>query len=969
MPRPSSARRLALLGLLIASAPARGGEPGVTPRTPAEEHATLRLADPGLAITLVAAEPEVVSPVAVAWDEGGAMFVAEMIDYPIGAKSGRVKRLEDRDGDGVYERATVYAEGLPFPNGVLPYKGGVFVTAAPDLWYFKDTDGDGTADERRVMLTGFGEGNPQLRVNGLTWGLDNWVYGADGRSEGEVRRPGDPPAKAVSIRRRDFRFRPTTGEVEAVAGFSQFGLPRDDWGNRFPSWNTVPWRHVVLEERTLARNPYLAEPNSVAEILDPADDNRLFAISPPQTTFNRESVTTFNASCGPTIYRGDLLDVAYHGNAFVCESLTNLVHRRILEPAGPTFIARRADHGREFLASTDPAFRPVNLATGPDGALYVVDFYREMVEHPQFVPEDLRKAVDFRRWKDRGRIWRIGPSNFSSRGRSTIPRLGRAKPEELVSVLGHPNGWTRDTAQRLLVERGDGSAVPALIIAASKAANPLGRLHALATLDGLGALSDEQCSRSLHDPHPGVREAAARLSHGRMGPSRDLIGLADDPSIRVRLQAAIALGDFRGDETIRALAKIAARDADDEWVRLAVLSGLRDSARPFLREVLDANPDWLASPTPGAGWLLGQAASVLGVRGRLDDLNYLTSRLAPDPRGGDDRGRIALLAGLVDGLVRAGKSPQSLLASPSSAERELPRRVGVLLDRARRVVESEAEPSEVRARALRLLARLRPDAAAELIPDLLQPGRSSAIQVVAARSLADVGSPALASRVLGRWAVLGTSTRREVLATVLGLPALATSLLDALEAGSINPAELDPISRGTLERHPDPEFRKRAVALLAKSAPPDRREALRAYQAALTIPGDARRGAEVFAKNCQTCHQRRGVGLRVGPDLSGIAGRPAAALLTDILDPNRDVSPDYVTYSLMTRRGQVLSGLLAEETSTSLRLRRAEGVEEAILRSEVEEFRSTGRSLMPEGLEQTVNVQGIADLLAYLRQP
>lgn len=566
MPRPSHARAIACLGLLAALAAIAADEPGVAPRTPAEERATFRLADPGLGITLVAAEPEVVSPVAIAWDEAGGMFVAEMIDYPIGSKSGRVKRLEDRDGDGVYEHATVYAEGLPFPNGVLPYRGGVFVTAAPDLWYFKDTDGDGQADERRVVLTGFGEGNPQLRVNGLTWGLDNWVYGADGRSEGEVRRPGDPPEKAVSIRRRDFRFRPSTGMVEAVAGFSQFGLPRDDWGDRFPSWNTVPWRHVVLEERTLARNPYLAEPGAVAEILDPADDNRLFAISPPQTTFNRESVTTFNASCGPTIYRGDLLGPAYLGNAFVCESLTNLVHRRTLEPSGPTFLARRAEQGREFLASTDRAFRPVNLATGPDGALYVVDFYREMVEHPQFVPEDLRKSVDFRRWKDRGRIWRIAPGNPPSRERPAIPRSGQAETTELVALLAHPNGWTRDTAQRLLVERRDEKAVPVLIDAANKTAKPLSRLHALATLDGLGALDDAQRARSLHDPHPGVREAAARLSDGRGELARDLIGLADDPSIRVRLRAAIALGDLPGIQATRALARIAARDADDVGV-------------------------------------------------------------------------------------------------------------------------------------------------------------------------------------------------------------------------------------------------------------------------------------------------------------------------------------------------------------------------------------------------------------------
>ena len=224
------------------------------------------------------------------------------------------------------------------------------------------------------------------------------IYAANGRSDGAVRSPNDPPAKAVSIQSPRFAVPPggATGtraeatNVEAIAGFSQFGLAHDDWGNRFPSWNTVPVRHVVLEQLTLDRNPYLAETSCVASILDMADGGRIFSISPAQARFNRESVAFFNASCGPMIERGGLLPDAYHGNAFVCEPLSNLVHRRVLEPDGVTFVARRVEQGKEFLASSDPAFRPVNLATGPDGALYIVDMYRELVEHPQFVPESVR---------------------------------------------------------------------------------------------------------------------------------------------------------------------------------------------------------------------------------------------------------------------------------------------------------------------------------------------------------------------------------------------------------------------------------------------------------------------------------------------------------------------------------------------------------------------------------------------------
>ncbi|MGC8643393.1 MAG: PVC-type heme-binding CxxCH protein, partial [Isosphaeraceae bacterium] len=427
-----------------------GQSPG--PLAPAAEKATFRLADPGLAIDLVAAEPDVKSPVAIAWDAAGALYVAEMIDYPAAPPAGRIRRLEDRDGDGRYERATVFAEGLPFPNGVLPTFGGVLVTAAPDIVFLRDRDGDGRAEERKVILTGFGEGNTQLRVNGLFWGLDNWIYAANGRSDGEVRSPSWPAGKIVAIRRRDvrFRFRPGSAdvEVEAIAGFSQFGLAHDDWGNRFPSWNTIPIRHVVLEQSALVRNPFLAETSSVAPILDEADRGRVYSISPVQTRFNRESVDYFNASCGPTIFRGDGLPHMYRGNAFVCEPLTNLVHRRVLDPAGCTFRALRVEVQREFLAATDPAFRPVNLTTGPDGALYIVDMYREMVEHPDFVPAELRKSIEFRRWHDRGRIWRVRTATWKKDVNASIRpiALGNASVDELVKDLNHPVGWWRDTA-------------------------------------------------------------------------------------------------------------------------------------------------------------------------------------------------------------------------------------------------------------------------------------------------------------------------------------------------------------------------------------------------------------------------------------------------------------------------------------------------------------------------------------------
>ena len=250
--------------------------------------------------------------------------------------------------------------------------------------FLRDSDGDGVADERRVVFTGFGEGNQQLRANGLVWGLDNWIYGANGRSDGLVRRPDDRPQNGVSIRTRDFRFRPDGSHFEPVIGQSQFGQTRDDWGNRFLSWNTIAIRQTLFDEADLARNPQLAG-HAVVNLADPADSGEVFPLAPRPQTFNRESTNHYNALCGLTIFRGDALGAEKKGQAFVGESLCGLVHHRALTPRGPTFLSRRVESGKEFLAGADPWFHPVFLATGPDGALYVADFYRRWVEHPQFV--------------------------------------------------------------------------------------------------------------------------------------------------------------------------------------------------------------------------------------------------------------------------------------------------------------------------------------------------------------------------------------------------------------------------------------------------------------------------------------------------------------------------------------------------------------------------------------------------------
>jgi putative membrane-bound dehydrogenase-like protein len=982
MVRDSRWLALALVVTLPLSSRAQG--PGAPPRPPREEQASFVLADPELTIELVASEPEVASPVAIAWDEEGRLFVAEMLDYPTATTAGRIRMLEDRDRDGRYERATVFAEGLPFPNGLLPCFGGLLVTAAPNIWFLRDRDGDGRAEDRRVVLTGFGEGNTQLRVNGLAWGLDNRIYAANGRSDGEVGIAGVVDFPTVSMRRRDLRFRlsPTAEPraiavdahgVEPIAGFSQFGLAHDDWGNRFPSWNTIPIRHVVLEQQALDRNPYLAETSSVAPILEVSDGGRIFPISPPQPRFNRESVAFFNASCGPLIERGGLLPAAYRGNAFVCEPLANLVHRRVLEPAGVTFVARRTEQGREFLASSDPAFRPVNLANGPDGALYVVDMYRELVEHPQFVPEPARDSIDFRSWHDRGRIWRIRPRSEGS-DTARQPRLRRADVRTLVALLGNRNAWWRATAQRLLVERlprePRGATVSQLLAVVQESPNTMARLHALWTLEGIGSVDATVVRRLAADANPLLREHALRVAaavqparYEPLIPTDGLIRLADDPAIRVRLQAALALSDRRRKEpgVLWVLGQIAARDASDPWIRLAILSGLAESSADFI-----ALCDKIR-PSEGRSELLSQCAAIVGVRGDAIELAKLLGTIAEPNREEAMTDAMTLLAGLAAGLERAGKSLHALVGAPPAELKGRLERLSPLWPIASTTAASGRAVPE-RLAALDALARGRPDLAEVIIPELMSSGQPREIQMAAARAVARVGRTALADKALDRWESLALVTRRELLSALSGSPALAEPLVRAMERQVIAPRELDAATREGLRRLADPALRARAAAVLATFAPPRRSAVIGRYQSALKLTGEPDRGRSVFARSCQTCHQHQGQGKRVGPDLSGIAGRAPDALLSDILDPNKDLEPDYVVLAAATRRGQVYSGLLAEETGTTVKLRRAEGVEDTLLRSEIDELRSTGQSLMPEGLEQSIDPQEMADLIAFLRK-
>ena len=405
---------------------------------------------PGFEVEQVAAEPLVQSPIAFAWGPDGKFWVVEMGDYPLGVDGkgkpgGKIKFLESTKGDGIYDKATVFLDNLSFPTGVMPWRKGVLVTCAPEIFYAEDTDGDGKADLRVPLYLGFGEGNQQHRVNSLVWGLDNWIYCANGDSNGAIRSV--KTGATVDISGRDLRIRPDTGDLDPQSGRTQYGRSRDDWDNWFGNNNSNPMYHFALADHYLRRNPHLAAPNPRVQVSVVPGTSRVYPVSRTLPRFNDPGVANhFTSACSAIVYRDDLFGPAFANNTFVSEPVHNLIHREIMTPKGVTFTSHRAadEEQAEFLASSDNWFRPTMIQTGPDGALWVADMYRQVIEHPEWIPKDWQKRLDLRAGHDKGRIYRVYPVGRRPR---PIPRLDGLDVAGLVAALDSPSGWQRDLAR------------------------------------------------------------------------------------------------------------------------------------------------------------------------------------------------------------------------------------------------------------------------------------------------------------------------------------------------------------------------------------------------------------------------------------------------------------------------------------------------------------------------------------------
>ncbi|MEY2880273.1 MAG: hypothetical protein RLZZ15_2653 [Verrucomicrobiota bacterium] len=655
--------------------------PPAPPLAPADALKSFRLA-PGLRLELVAAEPLVQDPVAIQFGPDGRCWVAEMRGYmndfdgsTEDQPTGRIVVLTDTDGDGVYDRSTVFLDNVILPRALLLVGDGLLVGAPPFLKFWRDTDGDGRADTATIVASDYGVqvdpkrpelANPERAPNSLLWALDNWIYSA-------------AYVKKFRYVRGDFREGTTTFR-------GQWGLTQDDFGHLFHNSNSDQLRADVIPSRYLGRNPNYPRAAG-ANVLVP--ENQLVwpaRVTPATNRAYRPEILRdgklkeFTAACAPWIFRGDALGADFYGDAFVCEPAGNLIKRNRLTAPHGTLKAHEAYEKTEFLASTDERFRPVNLATGPDGALYVVDFHRGLIEHRISLTSYLRQQSEDRdliKHQHMGRIYRVVRDGAPPAKK--LPRLDRLDPSGLVAELSSPNSWRRETAQRLLVERADPALAEALRDLALRGESPHGRLHALCVLEGAGLADATTAFAALHDASAFVRTAAIRLCEPLLGvPAQKtiaiqrLLPLAADPAPEVQQQAVLTLGEARDPVVDLRLAHAVRAAPENVFLLDAFFSGLFERELPLLEKLL-FDSAWSPTDPPAMTLLEGLARGVATSRQPA-----AVERLLGLAAGSGGARAAALLGGMTKAPnvtatkpLRLAKEPPALTALRNSGDKSL----------------------------------------------------------------------------------------------------------------------------------------------------------------------------------------------------------------------------------------------------------------------------------------------------------
>lgn len=901
---------------------------------------------PDCQMELAAAEPLVVDPITVRFDGRGRMWVVEMRDYPTlesPRPTSRIKILEDRDRDGFFETAKVFADQLLFPTGIQIWKNGVIVTLEGRIVYLADDDGDCVCDHEEVWFTGFARKNTQLRANHPTLGPDGKIYVANGLRNGDVRSNGSQ--KSLSISGKDFRFDPLTLQAEAITGYGQYGLTFDDAGNRFTCTNRNPLRRIVVEAEYLRAIRGVSVSQTVVDVAAAGPDSHLYPISQAWTTSNLHA-NQFTAACGVHVYTASVLGDGFYGNAFTCDPTASCVHREIISYQEAPVMGRSkpARQGIEFLASRDASFRPVDLTTGPDGALYVVDMRRTVIEHPQFMPPELKRRPDLRQGQTLGRVYRV-----FKKGNKLTRSVNAFIPE--VDIYS-PNPWRRATAHRMLVQNPDSADLDRIRNGLGQPQSHFnGVIRALTFLQSRNGLQKIDQEFAVNHYSAAVRAWGVRVCENNR---HDLISPAVlDENATVRFQALLSCSRAGIELPLGTLQTVALSGADSPALRTALVIAAAKQGDRLLERLVTHLID---KPTRGT-----RTSSVLDIAEQLVPL-----ALAGNPQKSRQILE-ACLQGVGEQKTGLDRIALRFLIHPGAAaiRRELISAKSQLMEQVRSKLRKNLETNRNLENSFLLLSLV--SSSEPVISRAALDDSDPQRQLMAVRALHQMPDDAVWLQLVSRFRSLPFELREQILQACLGRPSVARGLLDQVAKKEISPVELGNTWRNRLMSQSAASLRQRAQELLRIPVPADREVAFKKYQAALALDADPVRGKPVFEKTCATCHQLGKLGHRVGPDISDTRTKSKSQLLLDIIRPNAAIDNNYVEFIVDTVDGQTFKGILVENNATGVVIKQPDREPQTIARSDIERIRSTGKSLMPVGLEQDLSLQQMADLISFVQ--
>jgi putative membrane-bound dehydrogenase-like protein len=931
-----------MLSLLPASYAAPAASPGARPPTNAIP--SLRVKS-GFRVDVVAAQGMVAAPVAMAFDENGRLFVAECRNWPGSGNPfqqlGRIRILEDTDGDGNFDSSSVYAQDLPSPTALTCYSGGLFVAAGPEIIFLKEG-----IETRRTVFSGFGGGTKsgQGVLNNLNWGLDNRIHGGSGGVGGNIVTGNMPGVEAIPLEDNDFAFDPGSQEFLLEAGAARSSLCFDSAGRRFVGGLVWPFSRPIFEPRYMERNPFFAGPDARIAIVSASTPIYRFklpqpfkpgTVRPPPSPGDTLEPVWFKQARGAVLYRGSAFPSNYLENIFIPDTAGRVIHHAVLVENGLGYSAVRPadEQNSEFLFSTETNFCPMQVINAPDGALYV---------------------ADWQNGGDSGRILRIAPAGFRS---PKPPQLGKAKMAELVTTFTNLNAWYRDTGARLLYEKRDPAAVALLTNMFNNSRLPLARLQALHALDGLGALREVQVVKALQDQDPRVRERAVVLAEKFTSSAAvwDQLGtMVYDPSIRVRYQLAFSLGQFQRPNRAGVVTELLSSFSENTWMQEAALSSLAQGGSQAL-VTLAGYPAWRRSAT--GLQFLEDLARVVGTEGNWDGARQIMNFL--DRSQYDRMTAFRILYGLGDGLLHTLSSLD--LVDPNF-------RLQRLYEDAVNASNDPNLAADLRVAAIHVRG-VRPHIESyreAYDPPNLDPSEPQPVQSATIWLMGKYDGWMSVTNLVNRWSSLNPVCRGDVLNQMVGWRGWLGMALTWVADGKVQVSDFNSTQKNILRTWPDDESIRAWAVRLFGPVPVRRPEAVQRYQGALRTPGDANRGRQLFTERCANCHQCADAGQMFGPDLTEARNWSRERLLSAILEPNADISSRYETQVLAAQTGEIRTGILRNDNTNSITLRQPGAKAEVWPRLAITSLLQQNWSLMPDGLEQGLSVQDLASLLTYL---